>query len=108
MLGYWDKSHVQAVIMSHLIVRSLKSSECDNTYVDGLVQERRNSSVLAMELHLSCINPSMLDTLHWIECLSTLILHNYQSKQNMSYSFWLSVFVCDAMISSLNALTGQI
>ena len=28
-------------------------------YVDGLVQERRNSSVLAMELRLSCTNPSM-------------------------------------------------
>ena len=24
------------------------------TYIDGLVQERRNSSALAMELHLSC------------------------------------------------------
>ena len=27
--------------------------------INGLVQERRNSSVLAMELHLSCINPSI-------------------------------------------------
>ena len=27
-------------------------------YIDGLVQERHNSSALAMELHLSCINPS--------------------------------------------------
>ena len=27
-------------------------------YIDGLVQERRNSSALAMELHLSCIKPS--------------------------------------------------
>ena len=27
--------------------------------VDGLVQERRNSSALAMELRLSCINPSV-------------------------------------------------
>ena len=27
--------------------------------IDGLVQERRNSSALAMELHLSCINPSI-------------------------------------------------
>ena len=26
-------------------------------YLDGLVQERRNSSALAMELRLSCINP---------------------------------------------------
>ena len=29
-------------------------------HVDGLVQERRNSSALAMEFRLSCINPSML------------------------------------------------
>ena len=28
-------------------------------YADGLVQERLNSSVLAMELHLFCTNPSM-------------------------------------------------
>ena len=27
-------------------------------HIDGLVQERRNSSALAMELCLSCINPS--------------------------------------------------
>ena len=30
-----------------------------NDDVDGLAQERRNSSALAMELHLSCINPSI-------------------------------------------------
>ena len=28
-------------------------------HIDGLVQERCNSSALAMELHLSCINPSI-------------------------------------------------
>ena len=28
-------------------------------YIDGLVQEKRTSSALAMELCLSCINPSM-------------------------------------------------
>ena len=28
-------------------------------HVDGLVQERRNSSALAMELRLSCLDPSM-------------------------------------------------
>ena len=27
--------------------------------IDGLVQERRNSSALAKELRLSCINPSI-------------------------------------------------
>ena len=30
-----------------------------NQYIDGLVQERRNSSALAMELRLSCTNPSI-------------------------------------------------
>ena len=30
-----------------------------NHNIDGLVQERRNSSVLAMELRLSCTNPSI-------------------------------------------------
>ena len=28
-------------------------------YFDGLAQERRNSSALAMELRLSCTNPSI-------------------------------------------------
>ena len=28
-------------------------------YIDGLVQERRNSRALAMELRLSCIDPSI-------------------------------------------------
>ena len=28
-------------------------------YIDGYVQERCNSSALAMELHFSCTNPSI-------------------------------------------------
>ena len=28
-----------------------------HAHIDGLVQERRSSSALAMELHLSCTNP---------------------------------------------------
>ena len=34
-----------------------------NLHIDGLVQERRNSSALAMELRLSCTNPSILPEL---------------------------------------------
>ena len=30
-----------------------------NPYVNGLVQEKRNSSALAMELRFSCTNPSI-------------------------------------------------
>ena len=65
-------------------------------YVNGLVQERRNSSALAMELRLSCTNPSIwnitfiFDLTHCspvvmmpvkYECDSTnLILYFYKSK----------------------------
>ena len=28
-----------------------------NLYIDGLVQEKSNSTALAKELHLSCTNP---------------------------------------------------
>ena len=34
--------------------------------IDGLVQERCNSSALAMELRLSCINPSRCPRNHFI------------------------------------------
>ena len=30
-----------------------------NLHIDGLVQEKRNSSALAMELRLPCTNPSI-------------------------------------------------
>ena len=29
----------------------------DGLYIEGLVQERRNASALAMVLYISCINP---------------------------------------------------
>ena len=44
---------------------------------DGLVQERRNSSVLAMELRLSCTNPSICP-LHILLWLDTWALSQYK------------------------------
>ena len=38
------------------VVCGKTANEC---HVDGLVQERRNSTALAMKLRLSCTNPSM-------------------------------------------------
>ena len=35
--------------------------------IDGLVQERQNSSALAMELRLSCTHPSVCTELNWIQ-----------------------------------------
>ena len=37
----------------------LKEATLSGEYFDGLVQERRKSGALAMELHLSCTNPSI-------------------------------------------------
>ena len=42
-------------------------------HIDGLVQERCNSSALAMELHLSCINPSIWFLSWRCGCLVTWI-----------------------------------
>ena len=42
-------------------------------HIDGLVQERRNSSALAMELHLSCTNPSICNAFcHWLRSYSAV------------------------------------
>ena len=35
--------------------------------IDGLVQKRRNSIALAMELHLSCTNPSIYSTTFFLK-----------------------------------------
>ena len=48
------------------------STERSHNHFDGLVQERRNSIALAMELRLSCTNPSILT--HWPLEDSTVIL----------------------------------
>ena len=49
--------------LSHwLISGNLKNFE-NNAHIDGLVQERRNSSALATEFHLSCTNQSIFAAL---------------------------------------------
>ena len=50
-------------------------------HFDGLVQERCNSSALAMELHLSCTNPSICksDVFNWsVACRSCFPPENFQ------------------------------
>ena len=47
-------------------------------YIEGLVQKRRNSSALAMELRLSCTNPSIsFWTTHWP--LGDVVYCNFKS-----------------------------
>ena len=54
---FWKKKH----LFCHTSLKTTKTLFwwcMTTTYFDGLVQERRNSHALAMELHLSCTNPS--------------------------------------------------
>ena len=43
---------------------TIKKKWRTKTYIDGFVQERRNSIVSAVELHLSCINPQILSGIY--------------------------------------------
>ena len=77
---------------------------CHEADVDRVVQERRNSSALAMELCFSCINPSMCS--HCSDCnmwLLSLIspqmtrpivikFTKWQFLQSISYSFQLVLY----------------
>ena len=55
-MSFTDKQ--ESIYISH--VAGVMILPCPTTYIGGLVQERRNSSALAMELCLSCTNPSIL------------------------------------------------
>ena len=50
----------RSIVTAHLTAKCSTVKPCyDRVISDGFVQERRNSSTLAMELHLSCTNPSI-------------------------------------------------
>ena len=49
--------------------RKIEKKNVISEHINGLVQERRNSSALAMELHLSCTNPLLCYGLSsWAPC----------------------------------------
>ena len=60
-------------------------------YIDGLMRERCNSSALAMELHLSCTNPSIW-RFFWELVFNTLGLLSTLKPDtgNISKYIWLS------------------
>ena len=66
---------------------------CDHIEIDGLMQERRNLSVLAMELCLPCTNP-----LKWSELWDLIIVINLHNKlliiwsPNTRHCIWLCFF----------------
>ena len=56
----WTKNEGrQRTTAAHTFMRVSRVYQVLDNHVDGLVQERRNSSALAMELHLSWTKPSI-------------------------------------------------
>ena len=82
----------------HKISRS-KQGQCNSKqYIDGLVQERRNSSVLAMELRLSCTNPSISaneysPVIYAVGCLSIILEIFFMSLWSVVYHVWNSLMI---------------
>ena len=49
-------------------------------YIDGLVQERRNFTALALELRLSCTKPSIWHQKHWLSLPQVIAWRLYGAK----------------------------
>ena len=72
-------------------------AEFTEAYIDGLVQERCNSSALAMELHLPCTNPSTCITqFFWVKLY--LLLH---CTFNSAFIGCILLYVIDDIVSSI-------
>ena len=65
--------------------------------VDGLVQERCNSSALAVELRLSCINPS---NVFFVLCQNKLLNKQWRS-------WWFETSLCNTVMQSLKRQVGS-
>ena len=57
--GITNNSLKTEVCIIHLIRSFRKNNNFFQLHIDGSVQERRNASASAMELRLSCTNPSI-------------------------------------------------
>ena len=61
-------------------------------HVDGLMQKRHNSFALAMELHLSCTNPSICSLIHYVflhyfsACRSSMKVKEIDRTANVAWS----------------------
>ena len=80
--GHIAQVHIQRMEVNILpcrIPREPRTIWLGQNHMDGLVWERRNSSALAMELCLSCINPSISKFL-WPIFFYCWKLNSYSSK----------------------------
>ena len=82
-----------------------------NAEIDGLVQERHNSSVLAVELRLSCINPSkwyIMQTAQyvWGNCKDKINFIGMQLLiQAIDICFWYFIWYCTILPISFRVIS---
>ena len=82
------------------ISTDLTTWACEISYIDGPVQERRNSIAIALELHLSCTNPSAC-------LLSTLVLFSVSQSTESGCCSWEVIILSQFKIFSAEALFLQ-
>ena len=83
-------------------------------YMDRLVQERRNSNALAMELRLSCTNPSIWSEqkrkLQWN--LNGILQDKTLSRKKIAFTKWTSILMywwchCSILKTKFNRFTWK-
>ena len=91
----WAASLESALYWKHKAIEYSRESLGNRFHIDGLVPERRNSSALAMELRLSCINPSN----YLIRC-STVRFHLKPVRMGFKIlkSFWILARALEAVV----------
>ena len=92
----------QIIIEQTHIIRFYRNfSSCGEKHFDGLMQEGCNSSALAMELRLSCINP-----LIW--CKSPLLYCSYTEARIKWWCFADNIFKCIFMNEKFPDFTDDV
>ena len=87
--GFW--MFLPFMSLRYVLWAMIHSTSCvADMYIDGLVQERRNSSALAMELRLCCTNPSIC---YWLTKVTSMKL-NAKSDTDLTYNGDLNIVWC--------------
>ena len=77
---------------------------CCKQQIDGLVQERRNSSALAVELRLSCINPSKC---HSVKYIHLYIIFQWEIRPLVSI-YHQNLMTFDSKVKAVNLWLGMV
>ena len=80
-------------------------------YINGLVQERCNSSALAMELRLSCINPSicnMIYILSWPMCHDWYYIITEHIVPTLLSEYIIYIIICVRYCHTLQCVSNGV